>query len=311
MILAITLNPSVDIRYETDRFLLDAVNRVDKVSKTAGGKGLNVARVLRQLGEDVAASGFLGGSLGQFISSELSRLGIHNYFVNIKGGTRNCIAIIHEGKQTEILESGPFISRSESDQFLKWFSEFAPRVKIITISGSLPKGLEQHFYKKLIELAKDVPVLLDTKGELLKYTLAADYKPFLIKPNQDELADVLETKLENDEQIIDALKTEIFAEIPWVVVTLGADGAIVKHGQICYRVNMPKVEAKNPVGSGDSVLGGFAAGLARGLADRELIKFSLSMGVLNAMEEKTGYVNTDNLAWCMQQIRVKKFTMTV
>ncbi len=311
MILAITLNPSVDIRYELDCFLLDAVNRVEDVSKTAGGKGLNVARVLRQLGEDVAVSGFLGGSLGKFISSEISRLGIHNYFVNIKGSTRNCIAIIHEGKQTEILESGPFISESESEQFLRRFSEVAPRANVITISGSLPKGLDHHFYEKMIELAHGIPVLLDTKGELLATTLTQACKPFLVKPNQEELADLLGTRLENDEQIIDALNAEIFEEVPWVVVTLGADGAIVKHGQICYRVEMPEVEAKNPVGSGDSVLGGFAAGFARGFADEELIKFSLSMGVLNAMEEKTGYVNTKNLAWCMQQIKIEKSTMTV
>ncbi|MGA8944008.1 MAG: hexose kinase [Thermoactinomyces sp.] len=311
MILAITLNPSVDIRYELNRLVPDTVNRVDHVSKTAGGKGLNVARVLRQLGEDVAASGFLGGSLGQFISSELSRLGIHNYFVDIKGNTRNCIAIIHEGKQTEILESGPIISESESAQFLKWFSEFAPRVKVITISGSLPKGLDTHFYKKLIELAQGVPVLLDTKGELLEATLSASCKPCLIKPNREELSDLLGRSLENDEQIIGALKEEIFADIPWVVVTLGADGAIVKHGQTWYRAHTPKIEAKSPVGSGDSVLGGFAAGFVRGLADEELIKFGLSMGVLNAMEEQTGYVNTEKVAWCMRQVKLKKSVMTV
>ncbi|MBA4602333.1 hexose kinase [Thermoactinomyces mirandus] len=311
MICTITLNPSVDIRYEMDRFLPDQVNRVNRVSKTAGGKGLNVARVLRQLGEDVAASGFLGGSLGHFIRSELSRLGIHNGFVSIKGNTRNCIAIIHEGKQTEILESGPLVSKSESDQFLKWFSEFVPLVKVVTLSGSLPKGLAKDYYGKLIETANGIPVLLDTNGELLKSTLAKANKPFLIKPNQDELADLLGGKPEKEEQIINALKAEIFAGIPWVVVTLGADGAIVKHGHACYRARMPRVDVKNPVGSGDSVLAGFAAGFARGLVEEKLVRFGLAMGVLNAMEEKTGYINTGKLTWCMQQMIVENLTMTI
>ena len=106
MILTITLNPSVDISYKLDCFSLDTVNRVDDVSKTAGGKGLNVARVLGQLGEKVAASGFLGGSLGGFISSQIAALDIDNFFVEIAGETRNCIAVIHGRKQREILESG-------------------------------------------------------------------------------------------------------------------------------------------------------------------------------------------------------------
>src|SRR5699024_8956086 len=107
MILTITLNPSVDISYKLDRFGIDQVNRVQDVSKTAGGKGLNVTRVLHQLQEDVAASGFLGGSLGDFILKQLGNLGMRDFFTPIDGETRNCIAVIHEGKQTEILEGGP------------------------------------------------------------------------------------------------------------------------------------------------------------------------------------------------------------
>src|SRR5699024_10539509 len=98
MILTITLNPSVYMKYPCETFTLDRANRVMDVSKTAGGKGWNVARVLRQLGEDVAASGFLGGSLGEFIKQDITRNGIHDYFVRIDGETSNCIAILHEGK---------------------------------------------------------------------------------------------------------------------------------------------------------------------------------------------------------------------
>src|SRR5690625_2721072 len=102
MILTVTLNTSVDISYTMDKLSLDMVNRVADVSKTAGGKGLNVSRVIQQLGEDVAATGFLGGSLGRFISQEIADQGIHDYFINIEGDTRNCIAVIHEEQQTEI-----------------------------------------------------------------------------------------------------------------------------------------------------------------------------------------------------------------
>src|SRR5690625_1185016 len=123
MILTTTLNPAVDISYKLDHFSMDTVNRVKDVSKTAGGKGINVARVLKQLGENVAATGFLGGSLGTFIRSQIESLSIADYFVEIDGETRNCVAVLHEGKQTEILESGPVISEGEAALFLEKFAE--------------------------------------------------------------------------------------------------------------------------------------------------------------------------------------------
>lgn len=302
MILTVTLNPAVDISYKLDQFSLDTVNRVSDVSKTAGGKGLNVTRVLQQLGQDIAATGFLGGSLGAFIHEELT--GIEDYFVPIEGDTRNCIAVIHEGQQTEILESGPVISAEEAALFLEEFSKHMQKVDIVTISGSLPKGLANDFYEKIIKIAGDNPVLLDTKGELLKKTINS--KPFLIKPNVDELGDLLGKNIDAEAEIVNALRMTRFDDIPWVVVTNGSGSSFVKHSGTIYRVTIPNVDAVNPVGSGDSVIAGFAAGLARGLTDVELIKFGLTIGVLNAMEEKTGHVNLDKLDWCVEQINVER-----
>ncbi|WP_449355205.1 hexose kinase [Virgibacillus natechei] len=308
MILTITLNPSVDISYKLDELNLDTVNRVADVSKTAGGKGLNVTRVIQQLGKDVAASGFLGGSLGNFIRQEISDKEIHDYFVNIEGETRNCIAVIHEGQQTEILEAGPVINESEATVFLNKFSTDVQNVDFITISGSLPNGLHKNFYAQLVGIANqhDTPVLLDTKGELLSHTLEGDSKPLLIKPNQEELADLLGEEVINDTQIISALQSQKFFGIPWVVVTTGATGAFVKHDKGIYRVSTPKVDAVNPVGSGDAVVAGFAVGLSRGLMDEELVKYALTMGVLNALEAKTGSVNPGKINWYKDQIRVER-----
>lgn len=307
--MTITLNPSVDISYKLPgEFSIDAVNRVADVSKTAGGKGLNVARVLQQLGEDVAATGFLGGSLGDFISREIAKLGIHDYFVGIEGDTRNCIAVIHEGQQTEVLEGGPSIAGDEADLFLNRLAKKMKQAEIITISGSLPKGLPDNYYNKIVDIAHqlDTPVLLDTKGELLVHALQNKSKPYLIKPNQDEIADLLGRKLPHVSDVVEALKSELFADVPWVVVTLGADGAIVKHDHHIYQAKAPKINAVNPVGSGDSVIAGFAAGLSRGLADEALIKYGLTMGVLNAMEEKTGHIDPSQVEWCVGQMGVEE-----
>jgi tagatose 6-phosphate kinase len=308
MILTITLNPSVDIGYKLDHFSLDTVNRVECISKTVGGKGLNVSRVLCQLGEDVAASGFLGGSLGEFISSQIEAIGISDYFVKIQGETRNCIAIICEEQQTEILEGGPVITENEKITFLGEFSKFVQNAEVVTISGSLPKGLTDDFYVKLLEIAAvyNIPVLLDTNGGLLESTLASESKPYLIKPNEQELADLIGEKSVDEKQLIEALKSITFVDIPWVVVTRGAGGAIVKYNETIYRARVPKIDVINAVGSGDSVIAGFAAGISRGLLNEELVKFGLSMGVLNALEEKTGHINISRVKWATNEMSVEK-----
>lgn len=308
MILTVTLNPSVDISYKLDEFNLNTVNRVADVSKTAGGKGLNVTRVLHQLGEDVAATGFLGGSLGDFIRTKINELGVRDHFVGSVGDTRNCIAVIHEGNQTEILESGPVITADEAKLFLNQFKSSIEEVDFVTISGSLPKGLKANYYGELLEIAtqENKPVLLDTSGESLKLSLASKHKPFLIKPNLEELASLFEWEIKDEAQIITALHEPIFDDVPWVVVTLGAEGALVKNEKVIYRVQIPTIKTVNPVGSGDSVIAGFAAGFSRKLVAEELIKFGLSMGVLNAMEEKTGSINLEKVDWCIERMSVER-----
>ncbi|REB10108.1 tagatose-6-phosphate kinase [Sporosarcina sp. BI001-red] len=308
MILTITLNPAVDISYKLDKFSLDTVNRVADVTKTAGGKGINVARVLRQLSEEVGATGFLGGSLGDFIRTELRRLGIVDSFIEIASEIRNCIAVIHQGQQTEILEAGPAVTGEEAAVFLEKFETTVQQVHMVTISGSIPKGLPAGYYTKMIDIANryNVKVLVDTNGTLLTDILMNEEKPYLIKPNKEELSELLGLELTDEAQIIDAVQSSLFTDIPWVVVTLGADGALIKQGTDIYRVFAPKVNAVNPVGSGDSVIAGFAAGILRELTDGELMKFSLAMGVLNAMEEKTAAIDVSKKEQIIERMKVKK-----
>ncbi|WP_217588243.1 hexose kinase [Lentibacillus saliphilus] len=309
MILTVTLNPSVDIRYSLDTLHVDAVNRVQDVSKTPGGKGLNVARVLKQLQEDVAATGYLGGELGTYIHTQLTELEIADEFVRIQGDTRNCIAVIHQGNQTEILEGGPNITAEEQTRLLEHFSQIVNATDVVTLSGSLPKGLPDDFYKAMLEISAQAqtPVLLDTNGKLLQATLNSQYQPYLIKPNESELSDLIGQNIESTAEIIEAIRQHsLLAEIPWVVVTLGANGALVKHEESFYHVHIPKIQAVNAVGSGDSVIAGFAAGFSRQLAPVDMMKLGMATGVLNAMEEKTGFINPDKLPTILEQIKVEQ-----
>lgn len=302
MILTVTLNPSVDIGYQVPGFSFDQVHRTSNVSKTAGGKGLNVARVANLLGNNVGATGFLGGPLGSFIRNEVQEAGIEDYFVEIDGKTRNCIAILHDQQQTEILEPGPQIAEKEANKFLSAFKEQVEQATVVTVSGSLPKGLSGSFYKQLITICheENVPILLDTNGKTLADVLNEEAKPYLIKPNEEELNDLLPDAYDTIPQ---ALEDPLFANIPWVVVTLGKNGAIIKHEDKITELTLPNgLAIRNPVGSGDSVIAGFASAIENKMDRQEWGKYAMAMGVLNAMEEKTGHINVKQIDWCMKHI---------
>lgn len=309
MILTITLNPSVDIAYQLNQFRLDSVNRVEKVQKTAGGKGLNVTRVLKQIGEDVLATGFIGGELGNDVKNQLYQNHIKSSFVEISGETRNCIAILHEGQQTEILEQGPTIQEHEALNFIEHLKNLLSKVEVVVISGSLPKGLESDYYVKIVELCKKfgVAVVLDCSGEALKKVLESKEKPTVIKPNTEELSQLIGSDVTDENQELQSvLSSQMFQGIEWIVVSLGAKGAFAKHKDKFYRVRIPKIDVVNPVGSGDSTVAGIAASLAHALPDVELLKNATILGMLNAQEEQTGYVNLEHSEELYSKIEVEE-----
>ncbi|MFM0842760.1 tagatose-6-phosphate kinase [Streptococcus suis] len=309
MILTITLNPSVDIAYQLDTFHLDTVNRVEKVQKTAGGKGLNVTRVLKQIGEDVVATGFIGGEIGSYVKKQLTRNDIKNSFVEIGSETRNCIAVLHDGKQTEILEQGPTIQEHEALNFIEHLEITLNNVDVVVISGSLPKGLASNYYVEIVELCKKcgVAAVLDCSGEALKNVLESQQKPTVIKPNTEELSQLIGKEVTDDiQELKSVLSGQLFQGIDWIVVSLGAQGAFAKHNDKFYRVRIPKIKVVNPVGSGDSTVAGIAAGLVHALPEAELLKNANVLGMLNAQEEQTGYVNLENAESLYSQIEVEE-----
>lgn len=309
MILTITLNPSVDIAYQLDTFHLDTVNRVEKVQKTAGGKGLNVTRVLKQVGEDVVATGFIGGEIGSYVKKQLTRNDIKNSFVEIGNETRNCIAVLHDGQQTEILEQGPTIQEHEALNFIEHLEIILNNVDVVVISGSLPKGLASNYYVEIVELCKqyDVAVVLDCSGEALKKVLESQQKPTVIKPNTEELSQLIGKNITDDiQELKSVLSGQLFQGIEWIVVSLGAKGAFAKHNDKFYRVKIPKINVVNPVGSGDSTVAGIAASLAHALPDVGLLKNANVLGMLNAQEEQTGYVNLEHSEVLYSQIEVEE-----
>lgn len=307
MILTITANPSVDISYQLDQLNIDEVSRTEKVLKTAGGKGLNVGNVLQTLGADVAHSGFIGGALGEFIKETLAEKGQEARFVEIEGATRNCIAILHEGKQTEILEKGPEITQEEKDKFIASLDKITDGCDILNISGSLPKGLDVDFYQTIIKYAKDNNkfISVDTSGKTLEVVIKADIKPDLIKPNETELSDVLGFEV-NKDNLNEVLFDEPFKSINTIIVSLGKDGAVVKIKDKLYKASVPVVEAINPVGSGDSSVAGALYAIEKQMSDVDVIKTSMTCGLLNALNTKTATINMEDFDKYYDQIKVEE-----
>lgn len=308
MILTVTMNPSIDISYPLDELKIDTVNRVVDVTKTAGGKGLNVTRVLSEFGDPVAATGLVGGKLGEYL---LENIGgdVKKHFYTIAGETRNCIAILHGDNQTEILEKGPKIQEKEGQGFLGHFKELLNLVDVVAISGSLPAGLPVDYYANLVHLANQAgkPVVLDCSGAALQAVLESDHKPTVIKPNNEELSQLLGREISEDlEELKAVLQEPLFEGIEWIIVSLGANGAFAKHGDTFYKVDIPKIQVVNPVGSGDSTVAGISSGLFHKESDQDFLKKANVLGMLNAQEKMTGHVNMSNYQTLFNQLTVKE-----
>lgn len=297
MIITITPNPAIDIAYFIDDFNIDNIHKVSRIFKTAGGKGLNVSKVLKSLGSDLIATGFLGGNAGNYIKDELDKREIKYNFIKTNGETRTTYTI-NDNKNsttTEIREVGPTISNSENEEFFEFLNATNFENKIYTCSGSLPNGLDSKFYDRLLETLKHNKVIIDTSGSNLRHIVFdAENKPYAIKPNIDEIRDLLGDEVDKM-TYKEIISLDIFKEIPVLIVSLGKDGCIAKFGDKHYKCTVPVIEAINPVGSGDSSIAGLAYGIDNNLSNEEILKYSMACGVLNALEEEIGYINIDNL----------------
>lgn len=312
-VLAVTMNPSIDVQYPLDHLKLDDVNRVTTVRKTAGGKGLNVARVLHCLNHPLIATGVLGGYFGQYLQSRLDADGITGDFAQIDGETRSCIAILHDdGKQTEVLEKGPTLTAADAKAFLDHYRELLKKVDLVTISGSLPGGLPTDFYAQMVHIGHQsgVPVFLDASGAALQAALEAPDKPDLIKPNDEELGALIGETVDRSDlpKMQQQLQNPIFNGVDWIVVSLGSKGAFAKHGASdFYQAAIQKIDVVNPVGSGDSTLAGLAYATDRHEEPAEVLQTAMTCGMLNTSEAKTGFVNPDRFDEYHAKVTVTQF----
>lgn len=291
MVVTVSLNPAVDKTCRLKAMEPGAVNRLISAESVAGGKAVNVTKVLRQFHIPVAAVGFLGGSGGTLIGEAVEKLGVECHFTKIAGETRTNTNVLDEnGRVTELLEPGPVISDKELANFLKQFTGCLENCELAVLSGSLPEGVPVDIYAKLIQLCHmaGCKVILDSSGEALRQGIQAG--PSLVKPNRKELEYLAGRPFKSREEIIAAARELFTFGVSRVVVSLGSEGLLWVEKEDVYFREAKQVQTVNTVGCGDTVVASLCMSeLAGEDAETALVK-AVAMAAANATTRENGSI---------------------
>ncbi|MCM3758408.1 1-phosphofructokinase family hexose kinase [Sporosarcina aquimarina] len=308
MITTITLNAAIDQIYQIESLSVGGVNRVGSIVKDAGGKGMNVAKVVQSSGASVDVGGFAGGNTGDTIRQLLNSRSIPNELIQITEESRVCLTVLNreDGIGTELLESGPVISTDEWSSLLDWLTLKSKKVKWFVLSGSLPKGVPANAYAQMIEIinANGAKTVLDSSGPALELGIKA--VPFAIKPNEEEIMNILGENELSELDLLEVGKRFVESGIEHVCFTLGKSGAMIINRSGSYKVNAPEIQPLNAVGSGDAFVGGLVYGCAMGEDVFTTYKRAVASGTCNAMHKDIGYVKKDIVESLMSKITVEK-----
>jgi len=312
MILCVNPNAAIDKTAVIPTFQLGQIHRPELVKMLPGGKGCNVARALKQLGEEPVVAGWVGGSAGQFIEHGLHEEGIGTDFVYTDFESRTCLSILDNSTQvmTEIYEKGDPVPPEKVAEMVAWFGEQVGKYTAVTFSGSLPPGVPHDFYAQLIQIAHQagVPAFLDSSKEALLQGVAA--KPFLIKPNESEVAILTGRELKTLADFAAAAAAISTRYETIVVLSLGKDGALAAQGQMVVHVQNPVVQAQSAVGSGDSMLAGLAYGFGRGCQLVEAVKYGVAAGTANTLVLGAGQFTQHDFETIFAQTKVRRLNLS-
>ena len=295
MIYTVTLNPSIDHVIEMNELQEGIVNKVNIENFYAGGKGINVSKILKEHGVENIALGFISGFTGEFIKNNLEQCGIKNDFINVLNGySRINMKIKTNENETEINGLGPSISSSNIKDLFNQLEKLSSN-DILVLAGSIPTSLSDNFYEEIMKQlsTKNVKIIVDARNNLLLNVLK--YRPFLIKPNHHEISEIFNKEIKTIDELIfhgNKLK-EMGAQN--VLISMGGDGAIlITESNEIYRSNIPKGTLKNSVGSGDSMVGGFITGYLKTNDYKEALKLGAASGSATAYSDdlaKISFIN--------------------
>lgn len=308
MIYTVTLNPAIDKTVVIENFRAGGVNRVASVREDAGGKGINVSKCLKNLGEKSVAAMILAGDTGAKLERMLGELGIPVMSVWTEGENRTNLKIIDPANRanTDINEPGPVVSAALLEQFKEKLGSRIQPEDVVILSGSLPAGVDRCLYGEWTAYFRSLGacVYLDADGEPMEKGMKAI--PYMIKPNNDELAALLgKEKLSIEEMVFEGKRLHDTG-IEEIVISLGGDGALFVSKDGCWRAQGLKVEVKSTVGAGDSVVAAMAYAQERNLSREETIRLAVAMGAASVMQSGTQSPEADLVWELAQQVKLQK-----
>jgi len=303
VITVLSLNTAIDRTLLVPGFRLGQVHRAQQAWTEAGGKGLNVARVVRQLGESVRVLGFVGGEAQGCIEERCTELGIEQRWTEIGGESRTCMIVAdpETGRQTVVNEQGPEIRAEEAERLLGTLETTLAAGDLLSIAGSLPPGLPADFYANVIRIGQqaDARVLVDAGGMTLRLTLKAH--PWAAAPNEEECSAALGTA-----QTPLALAHRLAEHCDYALLTLGPAGLIVASAEGTYCVQPPKTPAVNAVGSGDAFVAGFLVGTADELPANQAARLGAACGAANAGRFEQGIGSRGEVEAVLGRVRMER-----
>ncbi len=301
MIVTVTLNPAVDKTVEIGRIVMGDINRARAAADMAGGKGINVARILRQFHLPVAAMGFLGGYGGKMIEDSMMKLGVECHFTRTKGDTRTSVNVLtDDGYVTEILEPGPTVSEKELANFRKEFEYCLETGELFVLCGSAPVGVPLTIYAELIQRCRQEGrrVILDTSGEFLREGVKA--KPYLIKPNRKELEYLAGRKLRDRDAVVEEARKLVDGGIEKVVVSLGNQGLLYVDADHVLFESAKKIKTVNTVGCGDSVVASLCMSEMSHESPQTALQKAIALSAANALTPEAAVISMNQYLELLQ-----------
>ncbi len=282
MIYTLTFNPSLDYIVRTDVFTIGQINRTTYEQILPGGKGINVSIVLRNLGIESTALGFVAGFTGKEIEERLRRQGISTNFIHLAEGLSRINVKMKAQEETEINGQGPRITEYALEQLYAQLDNLTAG-DLLVISGSIPNSLPDNIYEQIMARLhdRDIHIVVDATKDLLKNVLR--YHPFLIKPNNHELGELFGVTLTTRASVIPYAKRLQALGAQHVLVSMAGEGAVLvtKDGEV-FTSPAPKGEVINSVGAGDSMVAGFLTGYSKNGSCAEAFRYGVAAGSASA-----------------------------
>lgn len=306
VIVTVCLNPAIDVTYRVQELSVGRSHRVLEVHARAGGKGVNVARVLHQLDEPVTVAGLCGGTTGGEIAADLQRSGLRAAFTPISGQSRRTVTVVDARDATVFNEPGPPVSAAEWTAFTTAFGEIAKTGRVVVMSGSVPPGCPDTAYAELVAIARanGAAVVLDAEGEQLRHALRA--RPDVAKPNAAEVAHLFGSPVTTRQDARAAAQLLCNSGAEAGIVSLGAEGFVAVTPSAVFDVRLPRRIRGNQTGAGDALAGAIARGLARHDPWPELLADAAALSAAAVAVPVAGSVAIDVMAEVRPGVVVQK-----